>query len=138
MTTSPVTGTNQTYTTANTSARQNAATGAMQELGKDAFLELLVTQLRYQDPLNPQDNSQFIAQMAQFSALEQMQNLNDTMNQLLQLQAGAKNIAPAYLGLQVAIMDSNGGVVEGTVSAVEFVGKEPWLIIEENAYPLSS
>lgn len=50
------------------------------ELGKDEFLNLLVTQLQYQDPLNPQDDTQFIAQMAQFSALEQMQNLNTSFS----------------------------------------------------------
>ena len=49
-------------------------------LGKDAFLQLMITQLRYQDPLEPMDNKDSIAQMAQFSALEQMQNLNTTMN----------------------------------------------------------
>lgn len=48
-------------------------------LGKDAFLQLMITQLRYQDPLEPMDNKDSIAQMAQFSALEQMQNLNTNM-----------------------------------------------------------
>ncbi|GMQ60478.1 hypothetical protein AN1V17_48780 [Vallitalea sediminicola] len=46
------------------------------DLDKDAFLNLLVTQMRYQDPLNPTQDKDFLAQMAQFSALEQMQNLN--------------------------------------------------------------
>ena len=48
------------------------------ELDRQAFLQLLITQLRHQDPLNPMDDREFIAQMAQFSALEQMMNLNQT------------------------------------------------------------
>jgi len=50
----------------------------MGNLDKDAFLRLLTTQLSNQDPLNPTEDREFIAQMAQFSSLEQMQNLNDT------------------------------------------------------------
>lgn len=51
------------------------------DLGKDAFLNLLVTQMRYQDPLNPTSDKDFLAQMAQFSALEQAQNMNSTVSQ---------------------------------------------------------
>ncbi|HZX20879.1 MAG TPA: flagellar hook capping FlgD N-terminal domain-containing protein [Clostridia bacterium] len=49
------------------------------DLDKDAFLRLLITQLQNQDPLNPMEDREFIAQMAQFSSLEQMQNLNKTL-----------------------------------------------------------
>lgn len=50
-------------------------------LGKDDFLKLLITELRYQDALNPMNDREFIAQMAQMSALEQMQNLNKTVEE---------------------------------------------------------
>ncbi len=56
------------------------------ELGKDAFMKLLVSQLQNQDPTNPQSNEDFIAQLAQFSSLEQMQNLNDSILSLTLLQ----------------------------------------------------
>ena len=60
----------RTYEEAQQSTRNN-------DLDKDAFLRLLVTQLRSQDPLSPMEDREFIAQMAQFSSLEQMQNLNE-------------------------------------------------------------
>ena len=55
-------------------------------LGKDAFLQLLITQLANQDPTNPMDDREFIAQMAQFSSLEQMQNMTKAMESLLASQ----------------------------------------------------
>ncbi|MHC1750486.1 MAG: flagellar hook capping FlgD N-terminal domain-containing protein [Cellulosilyticaceae bacterium] len=54
-----------------------------QELDKNAFMQLLVTQLQYQDPLNPMDNQQMMAQMAQFTALEQMMNVSNTVEKQL-------------------------------------------------------
>jgi flagellar basal-body rod modification protein FlgD len=62
-------------------AATNSATGG-QALGKDAFLQLLVTQLKNQNPLDPQDNSAFVAQLAQFSSLEGITTLNSTVSGL--------------------------------------------------------
>lgn len=63
-------------------AKDHATTKANDELGKDAFLQLLVAQMKYQDPLNPQDNSEYIAELANFSALEQMTNVNTNLEGL--------------------------------------------------------
>ena len=52
------------------------------DLDKNAFLKLLITQLENQDPLDPQENSEFVAQMAQFSSLEQMTNMNDSLGKI--------------------------------------------------------
>lgn len=57
-------------------------TDARSSLDKDAFLMLMVTQLKYQDPLDPQDNSEYVAELAQFSALEQMTNVSDGITSL--------------------------------------------------------
>ena len=55
-------------------------------LGQDAFLRILVTQMKHQNPLEPQKDTEFIGQMAQFSSLEQLTNLNKTMNQFVGLE----------------------------------------------------
>ena len=60
-------------------------------LDKDAFLNLLVTQLQNQDPLNPTDSVEFTAQLAQFSSLEQLSNVNDNLEQLQNYQASINN-----------------------------------------------
>jgi flagellar basal-body rod modification protein FlgD len=61
-------------------------------LGKDAFLQLLVTQLKNQDPLQPQDNAAFITQMAQFTSVEQLMNMSDQLTTLNQNLGTASSI----------------------------------------------
>lgn len=70
-----------TSSAASTSTTKTKPAGGT--LGKDEFLQLLVMQMQYQDPLEPQDNGEYIAQLAQFSALEQMTNLNSSMGNLM-------------------------------------------------------
>jgi flagellar basal-body rod modification protein FlgD len=71
-------------------------------LGKDDFLHLLITQLQNQDPLNPTDHTEFTAQLAQFSSLEQLSNVNDNLEQLQNFQASINNSqAVALIGKEV-------------------------------------
>lgn len=79
-------------------------------LGKDDFLKLLVTQLQYQDPLNPMDDTDFIAQTAQFTALEQMQNLYN---------ATVLGQATNFIGKDVQAIDIDGVEVAGTVTGAK-------------------
>ena len=67
------------------------------EMGKDQFLTLLITQLQNQDPMNPTDDKEFIGQMAQFSALEQMQNLNLSMSSLRGINYIGKTVSGSYV-----------------------------------------
>src|SRR5512138_1042562 len=77
------------------------------KLGKNEFLKILTVQLANQDPTKPMDSNAFVAQLAQFSALEQQQNTNDTLTKMLTLQqASAGTNAVAMVGKD-AIYDSN-------------------------------
>ena len=71
-------------------------------LGKDDFLRLLISQLQNQDPLNPMEDKEFISQMASFSTLEQMTNLNKTMEKFLENQTKQNALSmQQYLGAQI-------------------------------------
>lgn len=81
--------------------KSNNSTGSS-SLGKDDFLKILITQLQNQDPTSPMDDKEFIAQMAQFSSLEQMQNLNTSMTNLISLQTQSNLISYGqFMGQEV-------------------------------------
>jgi flagellar basal-body rod modification protein FlgD len=108
-----------------------------QSLGKTDFLELLMKQLAYQDPLSPMEDKEFIAQMAQFSSLEQMTimsegftKLGSDFNRIANLLSGSE--ATAALGRSVEI--SNGETtVQGTVRAVTR-GDDPQILVNGGYY----
>jgi len=96
---------------------------ASQELGRDAFLQLLVIELQNQDPLEPVQNSEMVAQLAQFSALEQMENLNGSFEMLTGNVDQLNFIsAQGLLGKYIEGINDSGEVVTGTVSSVYLDG----------------
>lgn len=97
-------------------------TSQAQSLGLQDFLKILLTQLNYQDPLKPMDNQQFMAQMAQFTALEQSQRLNDKLDQLIANQAALQSVG--LIGRTVDV-DTGDAVVTGTVASLSLRGDAP-------------
>jgi flagellar basal-body rod modification protein FlgD len=86
-----------------------------QNMGKDDFLKILITQLSYQDPTAPMEDKEFIAQMAQFSTLDQMTSMSNDFKRLANMFAGTE--AASALGKSVELVEGEG-VVQGTVKAV--------------------
>lgn len=108
-------------------------------LGKDDFLKLLVTQLTYQDPINPVGDQEFIAQLAQFSALEQMHNVATQIERLAdaQLLTGGMGQAASMLGRTAVLFDADiGATVEGVIEAVRFEDGMPMLIVDGRRFSL--
>ncbi len=95
--------------------------GGTQEMGKDDFLRLLITQLRYQDPLKPMEDKEFIAQMAQFSSLEQTKNMADALAKMNENLSNAqeRNNALSFLGKYVEVVRDDGKVETGRVDSID-------------------
>lgn len=98
-------------------------------LGVQDFLKVLLTQLTYQDPLKPMDNQEFMAQMAQFTSLQQTQQLNDRMDALLSTQASLQSVG--LIGKTVDIT-TDSGTISGVVSALNLAGVNPELTIRKS------
>ena len=96
------------------------ANSTTDSLGKDAFLNLLVTQLQHQDPLEPASDTEFIAQMAQFSSLEQLQNLNNSFSSFKAYELVGKSVAA----------NANGNVIEGIVEAIRVQSDGVYAVID--------
>jgi len=122
-------------------------------LGKDAFLKMLITKLQNQDPLNPVTDESFISDMAQFSSLEQMSNLNSSfstqstsMNNLnsnlialitMQNTTQAAGLIGKSVSLTVTAADGTKSTVSGKVDVVKFVDGQPKIVVGGIVYDIS-
>lgn len=112
-----------------------------QQLDKDDFLKLLVTELQHQDPTNPMQDREFIAQMAQFSSMEQMMNMNKSMESIVD----KFNFQTTYglLGKNVEIISQGAEegaepkTVNGVVKSVSRNGSEVSVMVNGETYPIS-
>lgn len=98
-------------------------TEANGKLGKQDFLKLLVTQMKYQDPLNPMSDSDFIAQTAQFTSVEQLTDLNQAISSLQSV---------ALIGKSILAYAADGSIIEGKVAAVDMTAALPAIRLENN------
>jgi len=111
-------------------AALNPTRQPQQSLGKDDFLKILITQLSYQDPTSPMEDKQFIAQMAQFSTLEQMTGMAKDFSKLTSMLMG--NEAASALGKGVEIMEGER-TIQGAVQAVTR-GHTPQVLVNGSFY----
>ena len=104
-------------------------------LGKDDFLTLLITQMQHQDPLNPTDSVEYTAQLAQFSSLEQLSNVNKNLEYLQLFQASINNAqAVSFIGKEVTALGDGIQISEGIAEACEFELSAPASGVTINIY----
>ncbi len=127
----PLSATNAAAGTAAANASSTTA-AQKQTLGAQDFLKLLTVQLQTQDPLDPMKDTDFIAQMANFTSLEQMRELTSSFGEFQEQQQ--RMAAQAYLGKEVTLADN----VSGIVTAIEQAEDGSLIIsVGEHAYPIS-
>lgn len=101
-------------------------------LDKQAFLQLLVAQMQYQDPLEPMDNTEYVSQLAQFSALEAMQNVEQSL-----INQNAFNLVGKHVIMSVGSTDGSANVeIAGKVDFVQIIDGKAHLSIEDKTYSI--
>ena len=114
--------------------KQNTTTGrtVSNELGKDDFLKLLITQLQNQDPTSPMENNEFIAQMAQFSSLEQMTNMSTSFSKMASFITSQEATSTLGKTVELNVGDTTTrGIVEGATR-----GENPQILVNGMYYTL--
>lgn len=106
--------------------------GSKNELDKDAFLQLLVAQMRYQDPMNPGDSTEYMSQLAQYSSLEATMNISNTLE-----KGNALNLVGQYVIMNTTDSAGNQKMVSGLVEYATVKNGETLLSINDTYYPAS-
>lgn len=143
--TAPAAATAAKAATAKASDTKNDTTSGTQTLDRDAFLRLLVTQMQNQDPMSPMDNTEMIAQLAQFSSLEQMNNLNasfETMSTAMEYLTGNVDqlnfiSAQGMLGKYVKGINAEGKISSGIVESVTLDDSIVILTVDGKQMPMT-
>ena len=125
-TTAASTSTTSTKTTG-TSSKASAQLGAAAGMGKDDFMQLLIAQLKNQDPMKPMEDKEFVTQLAQFSALEASEKMTQQMEELTGSQMLVQ--AATLIGKQVSAKLESGEVVTGTISQVKMLSGQPTAVV---------
>jgi len=102
----------------------------------ETFMQLMVAQLKYQDPMNPTDSTQFLTQQAMFTQLQSIQQIQDETAQLMSAQMAFG--ASAMIGKQVSWGNADGSTGSGVVSGATFTSSGPVLSIGDTQVPLTS
>ncbi|EPR41624.1 flagellar hook capping protein [Desulfovibrio sp. X2] len=124
--------------TASTSATDTTSTDSSSDLGKDDFLTLFVAQLENQDPLNPADNQDMVAQLAQFSSLEQLTNISSTLDSMSSSLTESQQInATSYIGKDVLASGNCVALASGSASNVTYTVPEDASNVVANIYDSS-
>jgi len=95
-------------------------------LNQEDFIKLFLTQLNFQDPMEPVDNREFLAQIAQFSALEQARVTGESINDIVTLNSVSQSVSLLSKYVEVSTLN---GVQTGTVSAIRFTNEGPILTV---------
>ena len=98
-------------------------------LDKNAFLQLLVTQMQYQDPLEPASNTEYMSQLAQFTSLEEMENLNKAYT-----RSDAQSLVGSYVIIKTQDSAGDDKYVSGLVDYVTMINNKPYFSINDNYY----
>ena len=118
--------------TTSQSSLKNQSTSSSSGMDKDTFLQLLVAQMKYQDPLEPTSNTEYVAQYAQFSQVEQMQNMASSTD-----LARASSLVGEEVYIKTTTSTGETKYVQGKVDYVVFENNKAYLSINEELYSLS-